>query len=40
MAYGTLAKLILTTITFGIKVPSGVIVPALEGGAFFGRLIG
>jgi chloride channel 3/4/5 len=40
LVYGTLAKLILTIITFGIKVPSGVIVPALEGGAFFGRLIG
>ena len=40
LVYGTLAKLILTIITFGIKVPSGVIIPALDGGAFFGRLIG
>jgi chloride channel 3/4/5 len=32
--------LILTIITFGIKVPSGIIIPALDGGAFFGRLIG
>jgi chloride channel 3/4/5 len=40
LVYGTLAKLILTIATFGIKVPSGVIIPALEGGAFFGRLIG
>lgn len=40
LVYGTLAKLILTTITFGIKVPSGVIIPALDAGAFFGRLVG
>lgn len=37
---GTLAKLGLTIITFGIKVPSGVIIPALDGGALFGRFIG
>lgn len=40
LVYGTLVKLILTIITFGIKVPSGIIIPALDGGAFFGRLIG
>ena len=40
LVYGTLVKLILTTITFGCKVPSGVIIPALDGGAFFGRLVG
>ena len=40
LVYGTLAKLILTTITFGCKVPSGVIIPALDAGAFFGRLMG
>ncbi|KAF2771643.1 hypothetical protein EJ03DRAFT_381156 [Teratosphaeria nubilosa] len=40
LAYGTLVKLALTIITFGIKVPSGVIIPALDAGAFFGRLIG
>lgn len=40
LIYGTLAKLILTIITFGIKVPSGVIIPALDAGALFGRLIG
>jgi len=38
--YGTAVKLILTIITFGIKVPSGVIIPALDAGAFFGRLVG
>lgn len=40
LVYGTLAKLVLTIITFGIKVPSGVIIPALDAGALFGRLIG
>lgn len=40
LIYGTLTKLVLTIITFGVKVPSGVIIPALDGGALFGRLIG
>ena len=40
LIYGVLGKLVLTIITFGIKVPSGVIIPALEAGALFGRLIG
>ena len=40
LVYGTLAKLVLTTITFGCKVPSGIIIPALDAGAFFGRLVG
>lgn len=40
LAYGTLAKLVLTIITFGCKVPSGVIIPALDAGALFGRLVG
>jgi len=40
LIYGTLIKLFLTTITFGIKVPSGIIIPALDAGAFFGRLFG
>ena len=30
----------MTTITFGCKVPSGIIIPALDAGAFFGRLVG
>jgi len=37
---GTLVKLFLTIITFGCKVPSGVIIPALDAGALFGRMIG
>ncbi|KAF2088827.1 hypothetical protein K490DRAFT_38172 [Saccharata proteae CBS 121410] len=40
LAHGTIVKLVLTIITFGCKVPSGVIIPALDGGALFGRLIG
>lgn len=40
LVYGTLVKLVLTIITFGCKVPSGIIIPALDGGAFFGRLVG
>ena len=40
LVYGTLVKLILTIITFGIKVPLGIIIPSLDAGAFFGRLIG
>lgn len=38
--YGIMVKLVLTIITFGIKVPSGVIIPSLDAGAFFGRLVG
>ena len=40
LVYGAVVKLVLTTITFGCKVPSGIIIPALDAGAFFGRLIG
>ncbi|KAJ0362210.1 hypothetical protein COL154_006309 [Colletotrichum chrysophilum] len=40
LASGTLAKLALTTITSGCKVPSGIIIPALNAGALFGRLVG
>lgn len=37
---GTLVKLVLTIVTFGCKVPSGVIIPALDAGALFGRMVG
>ncbi|RGP63206.1 clc chloride channel [Fusarium sporotrichioides] len=37
---GTLVKLLLTTITFGCKVPSGIIIPAMDAGALFGRMVG
>lgn len=40
LVYGTVVKLVLTIVTFGCKVPSGVIIPALDAGAFFGRLVG
>ncbi|KAF2465250.1 chloride channel-like protein 3 [Lindgomyces ingoldianus] len=40
LAYGTLGQLASTTITFGLKVPAGIIIPALVGGALFGRLVG
>ncbi|EHK98837.1 putative H(+)/Cl(-) exchange transporter 3 [Glarea lozoyensis 74030] len=40
LLYGTSVKLILTIITFGCKVPSGIIIPALDAGALFGRLVG
>ncbi len=37
---GTLVKLVLTTVTFGCKVPSGIIIPSLDAGALFGRMVG
>ncbi|KAM7218455.1 Cl channel CLC-3 [Rhypophila decipiens] len=37
---GTLVKLLLTIITFGCKVPSGIIIPSLDAGALFGRMVG
>ncbi|KAF2664502.1 hypothetical protein BT63DRAFT_448491 [Microthyrium microscopicum] len=40
LIYGTIQVLGTTTITAGIKVPSGIIMPALAGGALFGRLVG
>ncbi|KAL9090877.1 MAG: hypothetical protein Q9165_005085 [Trypethelium subeluteriae] len=40
LAYGLIVKLVLTTITFGCKVPSGIIIPSLDAGALFGRLVG
>jgi chloride channel 3/4/5 len=40
LIYGTLVQLASTTISFGLKVPAGIIIPALVGGALFGRLVG
>ncbi|KAH6877099.1 chloride channel [Thelonectria olida] len=37
---GTFVKLFLTIITFGCKVPSGIIIPAMNAGALFGRMVG
>ncbi|KAJ2898167.1 hypothetical protein MKZ38_004133 [Zalerion maritima] len=39
LIHGTVIKLLLTIITFGCKVPSGIIIPSLDAGALFGRLI-
>jgi chloride channel 3/4/5 len=39
LLYGSLVVLATTTITAGIKLPSGIIMPALSGGALFGRLV-
>ena len=40
LVYGTIQVLGTTAITAGIKLPSGIIMPALAGGALFGRLVG
>lgn len=40
LATGTFVKLVLITVTFGCKVPSGIIIPALDAGALFGRMVG
>lgn len=40
LLYGTIQVLGTTAITAGIKLPSGIIMPALAGGALFGRLVG
>ncbi|KAI9728685.1 MAG: hypothetical protein M1828_002791 [Chrysothrix sp. TS-e1954] len=40
LVYGCLVKLVLTIITFGTKVPSGIIIPAMDAGSLFGRLVG
>jgi len=40
LLYGTLSQLFSTTITFGVKVPAGIIVPSLCAGSLFGRLVG
>lgn len=40
LIYGSVVKIVLTTVTVGSRVPSGLIVPALGAGAIFGRLVG
>jgi len=40
LVYGTAVKLILTIITFGCKVPSGIIIPSFDAGTLFDRLVG
>ena len=40
LAYGSAVKVLLTILTTGSRIPSGLIVPALGTGAIFGRLVG
>lgn len=40
LAYAALSKLILTILTFGVRVPAGLFIPALTIGACVGRVIG
>lgn len=40
LAYGCIVKLVLTTVTFGAKVPSGILIPSMDAGSLFGRLVG
>lgn len=40
LMYALVAKVFLTAITYGIKVPSGIYVPSMVIGALFGRLTG
>ncbi|KAK4442701.1 H(+)/Cl(-) exchange transporter [Podospora aff. communis PSN243] len=40
LIYGTIVKIVLTIVTVGSRIPSGLIVPALGAGAISGRLLG
>lgn len=40
LLYATLAKLFLTTLTFGARIPAGLFIPSMTIGACAGRLIG
>ncbi|KAK0648324.1 chloride channel [Cercophora newfieldiana] len=40
LIYGTVVKIVLTIVTVGSRIPSGLIVPALGAGAISGRLLG
>lgn len=40
LGIGVVSKLFLTVITFGAKIPTGILIPALDTGALFGRLVG
>ena len=40
LCIGFFVKAILTTITFGIKVPAGIYVPSMVVGGFLGRIVG
>lgn len=40
LAYAVIAKLFLTTLTFGVRVPAGLFIPSMTIGACAGRVIG
>lgn len=40
LAYAFVGKALLTCVTFGIKVPSGIYIPSMIVGALFGRMVG
>lgn len=40
LVYALFTKIVLTAITFGIKVPAGIYVPSMVIGALFGRVFG
>lgn len=40
LVYALIVKIILTAVTFGIKVPAGIYVPSMVTGALFGRMAG
>lgn len=40
LAYGMIAKLFLTILTFGLRIPAGLFIPSMTIGACAGRLIG
>lgn len=40
LVFATLARMFLTIITYGCKVPAGIFVPSMAAGATFGRAIG
>lgn len=40
LSYALIVKIILTAITFGLKVPAGIYIPSMVVGALFGRIFG
>lgn len=40
LSYAFIVKVVLTAITFGLKVPAGIYIPSMVVGALFGRIFG
>ena len=40
LLFATLARMLLTIVTYGCKVPAGIFVPSMAAGATFGRALG